>query len=97
MHQFWETDKMIRLVTSDLKGRCRALASVVALACCSKRLSDIALDAVWEELEDQGQLMTCLPSDTWEIRNDEFVRTTWVYYHFRGAHKSTGFLTLSLH
>ena len=86
MHQFWKIDEMVRLLASDLKKRCKASASVLALACCSKRLSDVVLDALWEELNGLIWLMMCLPPETWEIRNGEFVRTTWVHPHFRGTH-----------
>ena len=65
---------MVRLLATDLEKQCEA--SAVALACCSKRLADIALDSVWEEVRGLRRLMRCLPPDTWEIRRREFVRTS---------------------
>ena len=85
MHRFWEIEEMVRLVASDLEERCNASATVLALACCSKRLSDIVLDSLWEEPDDLTRLMRCLPPETWEIHDEEFVRT-WVHSHFWGTH-----------
>ena len=85
MHQFWQIDELVRMLASNLKKRCGASASALALACCSKQLSDIVLDSLWEELEGLGRLMKCLPSETWEIRDDGFVRMTWVYSHLSGS------------
>jgi len=82
MHQFWEIDEMVCLLASDLEKRCKASASAVALACCSKRLSDIVLGCIWEELVGLERLVSCLPPDTWEIRDCELVRTAWVHPHF---------------
>ena len=51
--------------------------SVAALACSSKLLVEAALDPLWERLEKGPRpLMRCLPQDTWEIRDSEFVSTT---------------------
>ena len=98
MHRFWEIEEMVRLLASDLEKRCEAPSSAIALACCSKRLSGIVLDSLWEVLPDGlRSLMECLPPETWEIRNDEFVRTTLVRSHFRGLTQSTGLLTLPLY
>ena len=82
MHRFWEIDEMVYLLASDLKKRCKAPASAVALACCSKRLSDIVLGPLWEELLGLERLVRCLPPDTWEILDHEIVRTTWAHSHF---------------
>ena len=76
MHQFWRIDELVRVVASDLEKRCGASASALALACCSKQLSDIVLDSIWEALEGLGRLMRCLPQESWEIRDDEFVRSS---------------------
>ena len=76
MHQFWEIYEMVRLLATILEKQCKASGSAVALACCSKRLGDIVLDSVWEELGDLGRLMRCLPPDTWEMRHGKFVSTT---------------------
>ena len=67
---------MVRLLATDLKKRHGASASAVALACCSRRLADIALDSLWEELNSLSRLMQCLPPDTWKMYDDEFVSTT---------------------
>ena len=74
MHRFWEIDEMVRMVASDLENHYEASASTLALACCSKRLSDIVLDILWEWLEGLSWLMRCLPRKTWETRNGNFVR-----------------------
>lgn len=74
MHRFWVIEEMVRLLASDLIKRCKASASAVALACCSKLLSDVVLDSVWEELRGLSRLMRCLPPGSWEIRDGEFVR-----------------------
>jgi len=97
MHRFWETDDMVRLLTTDLEERCAASASAVALACCSKRLSDIVLDTLWEQLRGLCQLMRCFPPDAWEICNGKFVRTTCSIPLALEAHWSIGLLTLPLH
>ena len=75
MHQFWEIDELVRLVATALEKHYTASASAVALARCSKRLGDIVLDSLWEQLTGLGLLLKCLPSDTWEVRDDEFVST----------------------
>ena len=85
MHRFWQIDELVRMVASDLENRCGASTSVLALACCSKRLSDIVLDILWESLEGLGFLMECLPPETWEIDDGEFVRITWVYSHLSAS------------
>ena len=85
MRQFWQIDELVRMVASDLEKRCGVSNSVLALACCSKQLSDIVLDSLWEELDGLGPLMRCLPSETWEIRDDGFVRMTLVYSHLSGS------------
>jgi len=78
---------MVRLLASDLK-HCEASASALALACCSKRLGDIVLDSLWEQVDGLVRLMRCLPPETWELREVEgtsyceFVRTTWVHSDF---------------
>ena len=76
MHRFWEINEMVRLLATILNKQYDASASAVALACCSKRLEDIVLDSVWEKLIGLEHLMRCLPTDTWEIHDDEFVSTT---------------------
>jgi len=72
MHRFWEVDEMIRLLATHLVALDKP--SVAALACSSKLLEEAALDPLWERL-DKGPrpLMRCLPQDTWEIRDSEFV------------------------
>ena len=76
MHRFWEINEMVRLLATILNKQYEASASAVALACCSKRLEDIVLDSVWEKLIGLEHLMRCLPTDTWEIHDDEFGSTT---------------------
>jgi len=76
MHRFWKINEMVRFLAADLKGDYTTSTSAVTLACCSKRLEDIVLDSLWEHLADLRRLMRCLPPDTWEIHNGEFVRTT---------------------
>ena len=95
MHRFWEIEEMVRLLASDLGIRCKASASAVALACCSKRLSDIVLDPLWEEIEGLSRLTRCLPPQTWEVRSDEFVRT-FVQLTSGGLISLTGILALPL-
>jgi len=78
MHRFWEIDELVRMLASDLKDRCDASASALALACCSKRLNDIVLDSLWEHLGDLYRLLSCLPPESWELTGDEeFVRTAF--------------------
>lgn len=74
MHRFWQIDELVRLVASELEKGCGASASAVALACCSKRLSDSVLDPLWEELIGLSRLVKCLPPDTWETRDGKLVR-----------------------
>lgn len=57
MRRFWEIDEMVRLLSADLKKRCAASASTVALARCSRRLGDVVLDSLWEELRGLTRLM----------------------------------------
>ena len=76
MHWFWEIDEMVCLLVTILKIRHRALASAIALACCSKRLADTVLEPLWEEIRGLHWLMRCLPPDTWEMRDREFVSST---------------------
>jgi len=97
MHRFWEIDGLVRIVATDLEERCMASASAVALACCSKRLADIVLDPLWEQLDSLSQSMKCLPQDTWEIRDWSFVSTTRPSPFDLGAHWSIGFLALPHH
>jgi len=97
MHRFWQIDEMIRVVASDLNERCWAYGPALALACCSKQLSDIVLDSLWEELICLRYPMRCLPQESWEIRENEFVRTA-CSSSFAGGHlKPAGLLTLPLH
>ena len=76
MHRFWEINELVRELVVDLERRCKASASSIALACCSKQLGDVVLDYLWEDLTNLSWLMQCLPPDTWERRNGEFVSTT---------------------
>jgi len=97
MHHFWEIDELVRGLAADLKRR-NAFASAIALACCSKRLGDNVLDSVWEQLNGLGQLMRCLPPDTWELRDQTgvFVSTARpIPILALGAHWSIVFLALS--
>ena len=73
-HRLWGIDEVVRLIVTDLKRGDNA--SAVALACCSRLLSDIVLDVLWQYLEDLCQLLMCLPPDTWEVHEDEFVSAT---------------------
>ena len=73
MHRFWEIDEMVRLLATILEQQYEAFASAVALACCSRGLEDIVLDTLWEKLIGLNWLMQCLPADTWEIHDHEFV------------------------
>ena len=78
---------MVRLLALDLKKRCKASASTLALACCSKKLSGVILDSLWEEFSNHLiWLLRCLPPETWEIHDDEFVSAIWVHSHSRGTH-----------
>jgi len=97
MHHFWEIHELVRILSKDLEERCGASASAIALACCSKRLADVVLDQLWEHLTGLVWLMRCLPRDTWESRNGEFVITTRSGPRASGAYWSTGLLTLPLH
>ena len=70
MHRLWEINEIVRLVLTNVgKG-----SSALALACCTKSLTDIVLDFLWEHVEDPIHLMKCLPPDSWEMCNYEFVR-----------------------
>ena len=89
MHRFWEIDEMLRLLAMYLDKQHGASASAVALACCSKRLGDVVLDSLWEELRCLSQLMQCLPPDTWEIYDGEFVSTARSDTLALGAYLST--------
>ena len=71
MHRVWEIDEIVRLIVSHLK---RHKQGAVALACCSRSLSDIVLDSLWEHLVGLSRLLKCLPRDTWTTRDFDFVR-----------------------
>ncbi|KAF9646237.1 hypothetical protein BDM02DRAFT_276133 [Thelephora ganbajun] len=82
MHRFWEIDEMVRLLVTNLPvtnfgkrkrfRRLRTSATAVALACCSKQLSAIVLDSLWEDVFDLNQLLKCFPPNSWEMRDGEF-------------------------
>jgi hypothetical protein len=87
---------MVRLVATALEKHYTASASAVALARCSKRLGDIVLDSLWEQRTGLGVLLKCLPSDTWEVRDDEFVSTPCSGSLDLRAYRSIGFPALPL-
>ena len=73
MHQLWEIDEIVRAIVARL-GRQKG---AVALACSSKSLSDIVLDSLWERLMGLSRLLKCLPPDSWDLRDFDFVRATF--------------------
>lgn len=91
MHRLWKINEIVHLILTDLeKG-----ASALALACCTKSLTDVALNFLWEDVADLLQLMMCLPPDSWKICDDEFVRSPlFLSFALNGAHQLTGVLTL---
>lgn len=97
MHRLWEIEEMVRLLATHLEKQHGASASAVALACCSKRLTDAVLDSVWEELRGLDLLMKCFPPETWEIDpGGEFVSTSCYSPLALVAYLSTGFHTSPL-
>jgi len=72
MHKAFSVNDIIRLIADSVPYG--ELKSAVALACCCRSISALALDSLWRKQTDLVTLfVSTLPPSTWKIVNHDFV------------------------
>lgn len=72
MHRCFSIDEIIRLVACEIIESENG-ATAVSLACCCKGFEGPVLDVLWTTQDKLVPLLKCLPQDSWEESDENFV------------------------